>query len=103
METDIDTTSPLQYTPDLAPAAAPPESGMREESHAGDDRDYYSEQHYPQYVYEPPPASTAMAANEKKTFDLTSIDQSTIMVCFGAFLLGFIISKLTMQPIILKQ
>ena len=98
METDIDTTSPLQYTPDLAPAAAPPESAMREESQAGD---YYSEQQYPQYMYEPPPP--ASAANEKKTLDLTSIDQSTIMVCFGAFLLGFIISKLTMQPIILKQ
>lgn len=103
METDIDTTSPLQYTPELAPVAdsSPPESAMREESQVGDDRDYYSEQHqYPQYMYEPPPAS---AATENKTFDLTRIDQSTMIVCFGAFLLGFIISKLTMQPIILKQ
>ena len=46
------------------------------------------------YATEPP---------KKTTLDLTSVDQSTVMLCFAAFLFGFVVSKLTMQPIILKQ
>ena len=104
METDLG-TGPLQYSPDDIDAA-PIDNNVtpvQEQQQQPAPEEYYEEQQYHQqqpqymatlYATEPP---------KKTTLDLTSVDQSTVMLCFAAFLFGFVISKLTMQPIILKQ
>jgi len=100
METDLG-TGPLQYSPDDIDAA-PIENNaapvQQEQQQQAVPEEYYHQQQ-PQYIdtlyaTEPP---------KKTTLDLTSVDQSTVMLCFAAFLFGFVVSKLTMQPIILKQ
>jgi len=104
METDLG-TGPLQYSPDDIDAA-PIENNaapvQQEQQQQAVPEEYYEEQYHQQqpqymdtlYATEPP---------KKTTLDLTSVDQSTVMLCFAAFLFGFVVSKLTMQPIILKQ
>ena len=100
METDLG-TGPLQYSPDDIDAA-PIENqcaGGKSSNNKQSPRNTTSHQQQPQYMdtlyaTEPP---------KKTTLDLTSVDQSTVMLCFAAFLFGFVVSKLTMQPIILKQ
>jgi len=104
METDLG-TGPLQYSPndidaapiDNAPAAVAQEQQPHEE--------YYEEQQQPYHQQQPQYMDSLYATEppKKTTLDLTSVDQSTVMLCFAAFLFGFVISKLTMQPIILKQ
>ena len=105
METDLG-TGPLQYSPDDIDAA-PIDNNVtpvQEQQQQAVPEEYYEEQQQPYnhpqqymdslYATEPP---------KKTTLDLTSVDQSTVMLCFAAFLFGFVVSKLTMQPIILKQ
>lgn len=102
METDLG-TGPLQYSPDdidaapidNAPAAVAQEQQPPEEYY--EERQYHQQQ--PQYM----DTLYATEPSKKTTLDLTSVDQSTVMLCFAAFLFGFVVSKLTMQPIILKQ
>lgn len=102
METDLG-TGPLQYSPNDIDAAPIDNAPVQEQQQQPAPEEYYEEQQYHQqqpqymdtlYATEPP---------KKTTLDLTSVDQSTVMLCFAAFLFGFVVSKLTMQPIILKQ
>ena len=102
METDLG-TGPLQYSPNDIDAAPIDNAPVQEQQQQAAPEEYYEEQQYHQqqpqymdtlYATEPP---------KKTTLDLTSVDQSTVMLCFAAFLFGFVVSKLTMQPIILKQ
>ena len=98
METDIG--QPIEYEPIIEPTAPtqPPHIEEDEQQRQQQYPDYMYHQH--DAAYQPP---QQMVDAAKKTFDLTSVDQNTMYLLFGAFIFGFIISKLTMQPIILKQ
>ena len=100
METDLG-TGPLQYSPDDIDAApidnANAPAAVAQEQQAVPEEYYHQQQ--PQYM----DTLYATEPSKKTPLDLTSVDQSTVMLCFAAFLFGFVVSKLTMQPIILKQ
>jgi len=104
METDLG-SGPLQYSPDDIDAAPIDNSAapVREQQQQPAPEEYYEEQQYHQQQPQYMDTLYATEPSKKTTLDLTSVDQSTVMLCFAAFLFGFVVSKLTMQPIILKQ
>lgn len=107
METDLG-TGPLQYSPDDIDAAPIDNNAtpVQEQQQQAVPEEYYEEQQQQYHHQQQPQYMDTLYATEppkKTTLDLTSVDQSTVMLCFAAFLFGFVVSKLTMQPIILKQ
>ena len=102
METDLG-TGPLQYSPNDIDAAPIDNAPVQEQQQQPAPEEYYEEQQYHQQQPQYMDTLYATELPKKTTLDLTSVDQSTVMLCFAAFLFGFVVSKLTMQPIILKQ
>lgn len=102
MEADIG--NPIEYKPnDLPPPRDPrmdpfPEDDMDEEP----PRHHHQREEY--YHHQPPPMMMMppqMMPPVQEKFDLSSIDKTTYVVVFAAFILGFFMGK-TMQPVILR-
>lgn len=105
MEADIGT--PIEYKPnDLPPPRDPrmdpfPEDDVEEEEQP-------RHVHHEEYYHQPPPPMMMMPPQmpphmmpTHEKFDLSSIDKTTYVVVFAAFILGFFMGK-TMQPVILR-
>jgi len=105
MEADIG--NPIEYKPnDLPPPRDPrmdpfPDDDTDDEPPRRHQHEEYYHQPPPPMMMMPPqmPPPHMMPVQEK--FDLSSIDKTTYVLVFAAFILGFFMGK-TMQPVILR-